>query len=514
MAAEADVGHLKLSKSDLAHSNTDKTMAESKNQGRANHFVTHFKKHLLTIFTVLGIIGGVSLGLILRYSRPVKWTQREIMYVGYIGELFLRALNTLIIPLIVSSLVSAIGNMDLSLSKKIGFRAIAFYFITTVMAVVLGIVLVLLIKPGQSTGEVSSNTVVEHKKVYVPDLLMDIPRNLFAPNIIQACFETYETVIEEPKLNSHKSAYHSPLNKWDISHHYTPNVNIMGLVTFSIILGISLAKIGSEGKPLLNVFIALQSASMTITTWLISLSPIGILSLIAAMILEMDDFGTMLGQLGKYFGTVLLGIYIHGLLVLPLIYSLITKKLPFRFIANMGQAILTGFATATSCGTLPVILQCLEEKNHIDPRVSRFVIPIGTTVNMHGTALYEAVAAIFISQVRGMELSIGQIIAVSISATAAAVGAAGIPQAGLVTMVMVLNAVGLPAEDITLIIAVDWFLDRFRTAVNILGDAFGAAVVYEMSKKELEELDFVENVNYQQFENEYNPNVDSKLTKM
>lgn len=491
----------------------DQIVDENEMEEKESNFVMQAKKHHLTIFTVMGIISGACLGLILRYSRPGEWSEREIMYVGYIGELFLRALNALIIPLIVSSLVSAIGNMNLSLSKKIGFRAIAFYLITTLMAVILGIVLVMLIKPGHSSGEVISKK-IEHKKVYAPDLIMDIPRNLFPPNIIQACFETYETVIVEPNSNSYTKDEKLALSKWSISHKYTPNLNIMGLVTFAIVLGVALSKAGSDGKLLLDVFISLSNISMTITTWLIRLSPIGIFSLVAAMILEMKDYGTMLGQLGKYFGTVLLGIYIHGLLIMPSLYTLIAKKLPFRFMINMGQAVITGFATATSCGTLPIILQCLEDKNHIDPRVSRFVIPIGTTVNMHGTALYEAVAAIFITQVRGMELSVSQIIAVSISATAAAVGAAGIPQAGLVTMAMVLNAVGLPAEDISLIITVDWFLDRFRTAVNILGDAFGAAVVYEMSKEELEELDFTEGFNYKQVKNEYNPNINSNSTKM
>lgn len=488
-------------------------MASSKIEeyGRCNLF-THIRKHRLTILTVLGIIGGISLGLILRYTRPGEWSKREIMYVGYIGELFLRALNALILPLIVSSLVSAIGTMDLSLSKKIGLRAVIFYLITTILAVILGIFLVVLIKPGHSAVEKSSKEFV-HKEVYVPDMLMDIPRNLFAPNIIQACFETYETVIEEPKLASNNRNEIMPTDKWNISYQYAPTMNIMGLVSFSIILGVALANTGDQGRPLLDVFISLSNISMTITTWLISLSPIGILSLIAAMILEMEDFSTMLGQLGKYFGTVLLGIYIHGLFIMPTIYTVITRKLPFKFIANMGQAILTGFATATSCGSLPVILQCLEEKNKIDPRITRFVIPIGTTVNMHGTALYEAVAAIFIAQVRGIDLSIGQLVAVSISATAAAVGASGIPQAGLVTMVMVLKVVGLPSEDIALIIAVDWFLDRFRTAVNILGDAFGAAIVYEMSKKDLDDLDFDE-IKYTQMNNEYNTHVDSKLTKM
>merc|ERR1712209_186467 len=151
-------------------------------------------------------------------------------------------------------------------------------------------------------------------------------------------------------------------------------------------------------------------------------------------------------------------------------------------------AITTAWGTASSSATLPVTMNCLEEKNGVDPRISRFVLPIGATINMDGTALYEAVAALFIAQVRNMSMSVGQIVAISITATAASIGAAGIPQAGLVTMVMVLDTVGLPAEDVTLILAVDWLLDRFRTAINVLGDSIGAGLVYELSKNDLEEV--------------------------
>merc|ERR1739848_983924 len=183
----------------------------------------------------------------------------------------------------------------------------------------------------------------------------------------------------------------------------------------------------------------------------------------------------------------LAGLFVHGFVVLPLIYSICTRKLPFRFIANMTNAFTTAFGTASSSATLPVTMNLLEEKNGVDPRISRFVLPIGATINMDGTALYEAVAALFIAQVRNMQMSIGQTIAIAITATAASIGAAGIPQAGLVNMVMVLDTVGLPAEDVTIILAVDWLLDRFRTAINVLGDSIGAGLVYHLSKKELEE---------------------------
>ncbi|XP_042864437.1 excitatory amino acid transporter 3-like isoform X3 [Penaeus japonicus] len=464
---------------------TSATMSRPRFSCKPSDIKQAIRNNLLPILTISGVTGGIVLGLILRYSRSERWTKREVMYVGYVGELFLRALKALIIPLIVSSLVSAIGSLDLSLSKKIGLRAIAYYLTTTVSAVILGIILVVSIHPGKGNDD-DITKAGEAKASYTPDLLMDLPRNLFPPNLIQACFETHKTSIVKPVLEPNDSML--PKEEWDIKMEHSRALNIMGLVSFATVLGLALSKLGPKGKPLLDMFHSLSDASMVITSWLIWISPIGILFLVASMMIEMEDFSVMLGQLGLYFGTVVLGIFIHGLIVLPTIYTLLTRRLPFRFLANMTQAYITAFATASSSGTLPVTFQCLEEKNKIDTRVTRFVIPIGATINMDGTALYEAVAAIFIAQVRGMALTIGQIVAISITATAAAIGAAGIPQAGLVTMVMVLDVVGLPAEDITLIIAVDWLLDRFRTLMNVLGDSIGAGIVYELSKKELEKM--------------------------
>ncbi|XP_015600706.1 excitatory amino acid transporter 1 isoform X2 [Cephus cinctus] len=432
------------------------------------------------MLTIGGVVGGIVLGLILRNVREESWRPREIMYVNYVGELFLRMLKSLILPLIMASLISAIGSLDLSLSGKIGARAITYYMVTTISAVILGIILVISIRPGYSSEaeqEAKPSTV---RNVTTIDTLMDLIRNMFPPNLVQACITQYRTILKPPNdtINLH-------ILEWDISHEYTSGTNILGLVVFSTVLGITLGKMGPDGKPLLAFFAALSSAMMIITNWVIWFSPLGVLFLVSSKILEMESFNVIIGQLGMYFMTVLLGLCIHGFVVLPLIFFLLTKRNPVTYVSNMAQALATAFGTSSSSATLPVAIGCLEERNGIDPRVSRFVMPIGATINMDGTALYEAVAAIFIAQVRNVNLSFGQLVAVSITATAASIGAAGIPQAGLVTMVMVLDTVGLPAKDVTLIIAVDWLLDRFRTTINVMGDSLGAGIVNYLSRNEL-----------------------------
>ncbi|XP_011304887.1 excitatory amino acid transporter 3 [Fopius arisanus] len=444
---------------------------------RRQRITSCLSHNALTGLTIGGVIGGIILGICLKGTG--KWSPREIMYVNYAGELFLRMLKSLILPLIVSSLISAIGSLDLSLSGKIGARAITYYMVTTVSAVILGIILVMSIQPGTlSRGENMKSSEMA-KSVNTVDTLMDLVRNMFPPNLVQACISQYRTVLTK-RINDTEDN-----NTWAIGGENTSGMNILGLVVFATVLGITLGKMGPDGKPLLNFFEALSSAMMIITNWVIWLSPLGVLFLVTSKVLEMQTFDEVLSQLGMYFITVIIGLFIHGFFVLPLIFYILTRKNPFRYVYNMAQAIATAFGTSSSSATLPVAIGCLEERNGIDPRVARFVMPIGATINMDGTALYEAVAAIFIAQVRKVPLSFGQLAAVSITATAASIGAAGIPQAGLVTMVMVLDTVGLPANDVTLIIAIDWLLDRFRTSVNVVGDSLGAGIVNFLSKNEL-----------------------------
>merc|ERR1712243_285550 len=303
--------------------------------------------------------------------------------------------------------------------------------------------------------------------------------------------QQYKTIIVDPGSkeveDSSTGAMIVPddLETWKMSSTWNNSTNILGLVIFSVVTGISIALSGEEGRPLLNFFKSVSHVMMKITNWVVHLAPIGVAFLIAGEILHMKSVLAELTKLVWYLITVTLGITFHGFIILPVIYALVTRSLPFKFIGKMGPALATAFGTASSSATLPVTVNSLEQGNKVDSRIARFILPIGATINMDGTALYEAVAAIFIAQMVGMNPSLGQIIIISITATAASIGAAGIPHAGLVTLVMVLDTVGLPSEAVSIIMSVDWLVDRVRTAVNVLGDAFVAAIVAHLSKDEL-----------------------------
>ncbi|KAJ6662525.1 hypothetical protein lerEdw1_011661 [Lerista edwardsae] len=422
----------------------------------------------------------------------------------------MRMLKMLILPLVVSSLMSGLAALDAKTSSRLGIITVTYYLWTTFVAVIVGIIMVSIIHPGGAAQK--ENTEESGKPIMSSaDALLDLIRNMFPANLVEATFKQYRTkstpIVKANKAQSESTTRRIIIygvqdengsNIQNFALDITPppeviyksepgtseGMNVLGIVIFSATMGIMLGRMGNSGVPLVSFCQCLNESVMKIVAVAVWYFPFGIVFLIAGKILEMDDPSAIGKKLGFYAITVVCGLVVHGLFILPMMYFFITKKNPIVFIRGILQALLIALATSSSSATLPITFKCLLENNHVDRRIARFVLPVGATINMDGTALYEAVAAIFIAQVNNYELDFGQIITISITATAASIGAAGIPQAGLVTMVIVLTSVGLPTDDITLIIAVDWALDRFRTMINVLGDALAAGIMAHICRKE------------------------------
>ncbi|KAJ8271526.1 hypothetical protein COCON_G00103850 [Conger conger] len=410
-------------------------------------------QNMLLTLTILGVVVGSVSGMLLRYVSPLP--ADVIMIIGFPGDILMRMLKMIILPLIISSLITGLAGLDAKSSGRLGSRAMIYYMSTTIIAAVLGVILVLAIHPGNPKLKARLGQGHKNDEVSSLDAFLDLIRNLFPENLVQACFQQVRFC----------------------------------LIGFFIAFGICMGRMGEKARLMLDFFSILNEIVMRLVTMVMWYSPLGIACLICGKIISIKDLEMVARQLGMYMVTVIVGLIIHGGIFLPLIYFVIVRKNPFTFFMGIFQAWITALGTASSAGTLPVTFRCLEENLGIDKRVTRFVLPVGATINMDGTALYEAVAAIFIAQMNGIHLDGGQIVTVSLTATLASVGAASIPSAGLVTMLLILTAVGLPTQDISLLVAVDWLLDRFRTSVNVVGDSFGAGIVYHLSKEELDSLD-------------------------
>lgn len=392
------------------------------------------ENHLLA-----GIIAGVILGGIVGSFLPEVGVS-----LGFLGTMFLNALKMIVIPLIIVSItlsIMSIGNLG-----RLGLKTLAYFAATTSIAVIIGILLVNVVHPGSGTAVMSGE---------VPEIV----KSKEGMGIVDIIIEEFIS----PNLFSSAADF-----------------DILPLIIASVLFGAAFSSLGKDKKLLVDIFTLLDRAIMKIVHWIMIFTPIGIFSLIAERIGRAgggDQVYHLAMELGKYVFCVVFGLFLHGVVVLPLIYYLFTKKNPFEFASKMSKALLTAFSTASSSATLPLTMEAVVEEAKVSPRVGRFVVPMGATINMDGTALYEAVAAIFIAQSFGIELGMYEMVVIFFTATLAATGAAGIPEAGLVTMVLVLKAVGLPLEGVGLLLAVDWLLDRFRTTVNVWGDCVGAGVI-------------------------------------
>ncbi len=498
-----------------------------------------------------GILAGVIIGIILGGVVNIA----HLYVLEIIGELFMKALFMIVIPLVLCSIISGITDLgDLRHLGAIGWKTLLYYMVTTAIAVIIGLILVNLIKPGSGvvhgenlphcpysiTAEKPHQVTLEtHINISLSDsrnwelVLLDQPLHGriidHENNLITV--DRWETtaVNHRVETTAQKGSHLRPVQPVN-DREFIPDVSkgnltgigikirpvadviagkkdrtiknvlrevitglfpanifksmsdgdILPLIVFSLLFACALSSLGNTGQPAIAFINSCNDAIMKLVWWILLTAPIGIMSLIAVRIAGKGGFVGFwpeLIALGKYVLTVVAGLAIHGMIVLPLILKIIGKRDPREYFRNMSAALLNAFSTASSSATLPLTMEGVQQFNGVSRRSASFVLPMGATINMDGTALYEAVAAVFIAQVYGIDMGPVQVVVIFLTATLAAIGAAGIPEAGLVTMVLVLNAVGLPLEGIGLIVSIDWLLDRFRTTINVWGDAVGAAVI-------------------------------------
>ncbi|XP_070827091.1 neutral amino acid transporter B(0) [Chaetodon trifascialis] len=434
------------------------------------------KANLLVILTVAGVIIGVLIGLGLRNATL---TRTQIIYIGFPGELLIRLLKMIIIPLVVCSLVSGAASIDPKALGKLGGWAMLFFLVTTLIASSIGVVMAFILTPGSVSGSRPSvqgldDDVPAPKEVI--DSFLDLIRNIFPSNLVSAAFQSYATSYKDITRNSTDGTPNVTVEKIPVGRDQD-GMNILGLVVFAIVFGVALRKLGEEGEILIKFFNSFNEATMVLVSWIMWYAPLGIMFLVAGKIVEMDNVAALFASLGKYIACCIIGHAIHGALVLPAIYFIITRKNPYTFLWGIFTALATAFGTSSSSATLPLMMKCVEENNGVSKQISRFILPIGATVNMDGAALFQCVAAVFIAQLNNTPLNFIQVITILVTATASSVGAAGIPAGGVLTLAIILEAIGLPTNDLSLILAVDWLVDRTCTVLNVEGDAFGAGLL-------------------------------------
>jgi len=372
---------------------------------------------------------------------------QQVEYVRWLGDIFLRALKLIIVPLILTSIISGVTNLGGGQNLgRLGLKTISYYVLTSLFAILAGLAIVNIVKPGIGADL--------GLKMDVPELaaisggIGDIGMRIIPTNIFSALVEA----------------------------------DMLAIIFFSILFGYFITKV--EGKYsvfMIDLFNSGFEVMMKLTSFIIKFAPLGILGIVAGVVADQaadkSKLLNMVQHLGMYMLTVIGGLAFHGMITLPLILKFLAKADPFLHFKAMSLPLITAFSTSSSSATLPLTMEAVENNSGVPNKISSFVLPLGATVNMDGTALYECVAAMFIAQAYGIELTFIQQMIVVVTALLASIGAAGIPMAGLVMISVVLTAVGLPLEGVGLILAVDRILDMCRTTVNVWSDSCGAVTI-------------------------------------
>lgn len=401
----------------------------------------------------ISLILGLVIGLILHYTGMGHVSS----FVKPLGDIFIKFLKMMIIPLVMSSIFVAMVNLGTPKELgSMGVKALIYYFLTTAIAAGIGLVVVNIINPGVGLdiGQIGSTGLNEALNAKLSN--------------------SAETGLWKTILGVLTGAI--PSNPF----HAMANSTILQVIVFSLMFGITALFYRKEAEPFVNFMKSLEALSMGLTHGLMKFAPVGIFALMLHVIASTGF--SAISALTKYMLTVLVGLVIH-FIVLLVIAMVRSKKNPMFILRGVSSAIMTAFSTSSSAATLPITMANVEDNLGVDRKTAQFVLPLGATVNMDGTALYESVAVIFIGQAYGLDISLANQLIIFMTASIAAVGAAAIPGAGLVTMSIVLSAVGFPLEGIGLILAVDRILDMFRTSVNVFGDCVGTLVVDSFRKE-------------------------------
>jgi Na+/H+-dicarboxylate symporter len=398
---------------------------------------------------LLGAIFGVAAGVYLHGLGAEHQTVQTVLYAsGLVGTLFIDLLKMVLIPLVFCSITVGIANLrQHQQMQRVWVTTILFFVSSMAIAIVLGLAASLYFKPGAGL----SINLFEHAMQNFEAKQLPLPE--FFAQFLHGLFVNPFAALSQG--------------------------NVLAVVMFALMLGIALVMGGERFKHLRTLLQEALDVTMLIVEWVMRLAPLGIMALLIKLVAGQDV--AMLAILAKFVAVVVGTLLLHGVVVLPLILYLFTRMSPLTFWRGAREALVTAFATSSSSATLPVTLRCASQQLNVKPEIAGFVVPLGATINMDGTALYEAAAALFIANLIGVELTIAQQLIVCFTAMIAAMGAPGIPSAGMVTMVMVLQSVGLPAEAIAILLPVDRLLDTLRTAVNVQGDMIGSLVVQKLA---------------------------------
>ncbi|XP_060595283.1 excitatory amino acid transporter-like isoform X1 [Ruditapes philippinarum] len=443
------------------------------------------KKNLLLLLTLLGVICGIGIGFAVRSSSP---SSSVLLWLGLPGELYLRLLKMMIVPLIVSSVITGTASLHPKANGKIGIVSFVFVFITNALGTGLGVVSFYVLRPGVESGKSNVQSALETKPMETQDIFADMLRNIIPDNLFVATFQQTRTEYKYKDIvntTSGKSSF-AIVGKTLGS---SSGPNLLGLIFACTLLGMATSALGKQGRPLIDVLDALTRVVIIIIRWLLWTTPVGVLSLILVPVAELDDVGSVFRDLGLFISAVVVGCFVQQIIVMPLVLFVLTRRNPFRHMSAISRSWLISFAASSTAVAIPEMLTSCEVKLELDKRITRFTIPFSVTLSANGSAVFIACSCLFLSNISGIPTTTVTVLTVCFLTTMSALAIPSVPSASIVTIVMILSSLSIPIEPIALLLAVEFFLDRVRTTSSVVSHTMCAAVTHHMCKNMLDDIE-------------------------
>ncbi|XP_074528572.1 excitatory amino acid transporter 3-like [Halichoeres trimaculatus] len=431
----------------------------------------------LAYSSITAVVFGMVIGLLLKSTFTLTALQFELLALA--GELVLQMFQCLAVPVLFANVLSGVVTLSSQTTGHLLSYSMVYFGVTNLLAVVTGWAFMKWIMLNDAYAEMEHEAGNDDLGSFsLFGTLLELVINILLPNSLRAC-------IQKTQLELIEITGDDPDDPdVDVTDHYVDGPNILGLFMWAIFLGVHLIRMGVNTGFIAQNISVVNKITKKSSSWVRCLMPFGIMAMIATTIVEGQDWERFF-LLGKVTVVIVAGLLFHGAVTLPLLHFVVTWQNPFSVIKGVSPALFSAFVMSSSSATMPQTLHCCEERLRLDRAVTRSVVPLGTSINMNGTALYEVVAALFITQLNRLQLDASQTVTILVTAGLSSVGASGIPATGAVTTIFVLSAVGVSTKEVAILVAVEWILDRFNTVMNVLGDCIGVALIDALMLEDL-----------------------------
>ncbi|XP_077550234.1 excitatory amino acid transporter 3-like isoform X2 [Haemaphysalis longicornis] len=431
---------------------------------------------IFNIAMFVSVFSGISIGFMVRYLSNKPWTARQVMYLAFPGELLKRMLRETVLPLGVSSVVAAMGSMELSLSLRVLRRALVYALLAKLSALVSALLVALTVQPGRTTVP---EPIPPRARLYEPlnngtaDMIYDVIRGIFPENIVEASMHTDAiTAMSFPNTTGvHGEGPSRIVN------------DSAGILLFCALLGAVLS--GNEGGVLLGFFIGLSNAMMLIAHLVLIYSPFGVFFLTVAYIVDIEDLSRLLSHMGRYLFTVMAGLALHAVIILPLLFVAATRRSYRALLSNVALPLVVAFSTTSGMATVPATIAVLEERLRLEPRIVRLLVPVAAVVVVEGTSIYVTISAMFFAQMDVPSMNVLTVLVTCVLSMLCSMATPSVGGPGYLRLYLIRKTMGLPTDNVGLLFLTDWIVDRFAAAVNVLTGVVGIEIVQEYSANDL-----------------------------